>query len=265
MSQDKVRSMLLERVEEWRFANIERIPQGHTESAYRLSLSGRRAFFKYEEATRAPFKIPRHLEAEIQRLAASRGLAPGVYYVDDDCMLTEYVDGRVLADSDFHDREMLVRIGLRLREVHKLPLCGLRFNAMTAATHYAMHAPDAKIAERCLAAVASLPWESAELAFCHNDLAVGNLILDDDIHFIDWEYACDNSPLFDLATVIAHHNLDTSEARVLVEAYFGTCSEDHLARLAVYERGYHALHWLWMAAKDPGDRRLNQIAAEISF
>ncbi len=265
MSRDKVRSMLLERVEEWRFANIERVEQGHTQSAYRLSLSGRRALFKYEESNRSPFKISRHDEAEIQRLAASRGLAPGVYYVDDDCLLTEYIDARVLDKSDFHDEEMLVRIGLRLRELHALPLCGQRFNGMAAAAYYATHAPDQKTAERCLAAVAALPWESAELAFCHNDLAMGNLLVDDEIRFIDWEYACDNSPLFDVATVIAHHRLSARETAVLAEAYFGTCTDDHLARLAIYERAYHALHWLWVAARDPGDRLLNQLAAEVSF
>ncbi len=265
MSQDKVRSMLLERVEEWRFANIERVEQGHTRSAYRLTLSGRRAMFKYEEETRAPFKRSRHDEAEIQQLAASRGLAPGVYYVDDDCLLTEYVDGRVLTDDDLHDEEMLVRIGLRLRELHSLPLCGQRFNGMAPAAHYAMHAPDQKTAERCLAAVAALPWESAELVFSHNDLVVGNLLYDDDIRIIDWEYACDNSPLFDLATLIAHHKLNARETSVLAEAYFGTCDDVILARLAVYERAYHALHWLWVAARDPGDRLLNQLAAEVSF
>ncbi|MEM1173681.1 MAG: phosphotransferase [Pseudomonadota bacterium] len=265
MSQVKVRSMLLERVEEWRFANIERVDQGHSGSAYRLTLSGRRAMFKYEEATREPFKRSRHDEADLQQLAASSGIAPGVYYVDDDCMLTEYLDGRVLTETDLHNDEMLVRIGLRLREMHQLPLCGQRFNGMAAAVHYATLAPDQKTAERCLAAVAALPWESTEIVFSHNDLVVGNILLDDDIRIIDWEYACDNSPLFDLATLIAHHKLTASEARVLTEAYFGTCNDDMLARLAVYERGYHALYWLWVAARDPGDRRLNQLAAEVSF
>ena len=33
---------------------------------------------------------------------------------------------------------------------------------------------------------------------CHNDLVVGNIIAAPEIRFLDWEYACDNDPFFDL-------------------------------------------------------------------
>jgi len=264
MSESAVRTLLLERVEEWRFAQIERIEQGHTEQTYRLSLGGRRALFKYDPSSRSIFVNSRHDEAEIQRTAAARGLAPNVYYVDDDCILTEYIDGKVLSDPDFHDPDTLFALGKRLRAVHDLPLTGRRFNAIKAADSYAERIADQSMAARCIAAIEAIPRNDDALTFCHNDLAAGNIIRSDAYVFIDWEYACDNHPLFDIATLIAHHGLSRVETCILTEAYFETSDTWVLATLALYERAYHALHWLWLANRDPGNWRLSELAAEVA-
>ena len=87
-----------------------------------------------------------------------------------------------------------------------------------------------------------------ELCCCHNDLVVANIINTPETRFLDWEYACDNDPLFDLATVTAHHELTPRQCDTLLDAYFdgdGRRWRSHLARQAgVYE----ALLYLWNAA-----------------
>ena len=51
-------------------------------------------------------------------------------------------------------------------------------------------------------------------------LVAGNIIATPAIRFLDWEYACDNDQFFDLATVVAHHDLSDDRADFLLNAYF---------------------------------------------
>ena len=89
------------------------------------------------------------------------------------------------------------------------------------------------------------------LCFCHNDLVAENIIAAPDVMFLDWEYACDNDPLFDLATVVAHHELSNRQADLLLDAYFEGDGARWRRHLADQERLYDSLRWLWLAAKTP--------------
>ena len=72
-----------------------------------------------------------------------------------------------------------------------------------------------------------------------------------DIRFLDWEYACDNDPLFDLATVVAHHGLNDRQAGVLLDAYFDGNGGRWRNALTSQMRLYDALNGLWAAAALP--------------
>ena len=84
------------------------------------------------------------------------------------------------------------------------------------------------------------------LCCCHNDLVAANIIATPAIRFLDWEYACDNDPFFDIATVVAHHRMPDERAHFLLDAYFdgdGTRWRDYLTTQV---RFYNALLWLWL-------------------
>ena len=86
------------------------------------------------------------------------------------------------------------------------------------------------------------------LCCCHNDLVAENIISAPEIRFLDWEYACDNDPLFDLAIVVAHHDLSERQAGVLLDAYFDGDGARWREQLDVQMRLYGALNWLWAKA-----------------
>jgi thiamine kinase-like enzyme len=90
--------------------------------------------------------------------------------------------------------------------------------------------------------------EPSRLSCCHNDLVAENIIATPEIHFLDWEYACDNDPMFDLATIVAHHELSNKHADFLLDAYFDGDGADHRVRLDRYVSFYNALLWLWRKA-----------------
>ena len=86
---------------------------------------------------------------------------------------------------------------------------------------------------------------------------------------IDWEYACDNDPLFDLASLIGYHDLDRTSSEALLSAYCGGTRPEYREQLALQIRIYDALHWLWLAVRQsisPGSaqaKRLDQLSQRI--
>jgi len=74
------------------------------------------------------------------------------------------------------------------------------------------------------------------------------LAAEPDILLLDWEYACDNDPLFDIAVVVAHHGLSAGQADVLLDACFDADGDSWRHQLGIQQRLYSALNWLWAAA-----------------
>jgi thiamine kinase-like enzyme len=87
----------------------------------------------------------------------------------------------------------------------------------------------------------------AEFRCCHNDVVASNVIAEPDLKLLDWEYACDNDPMFDLASLIGFHNLGIDRQSVLLNAYAGGMDSGLAERLEIQVRLYDAIQWLWLA------------------
>ena len=239
---------VLQRIPGWQDASIADLPGGLTNSSFLLESGGRRAVFKMDDAPRGKPLNPRTVEAAIQRSATRARLAGEVYYADETTLLTEFIEGEVWTAEHFDDDERLGQLGKRLRALHSLPLTGRCFDARAAAAQYAAVLPDSDSVRKYVELVASLP-QPENLCCCHNDLVAENIISTPEIRFLDWEYACDNDPLFDLATIVAHHGLSESQADFLLDAYFEGDGGRWRPRFEEQARLYRALLWLWSAAR----------------
>jgi len=80
--------------------------------------------------------------------------------------------------------------------------------------------------------------------------------------FLDWEYACDNDPLFDLATIVEHHELGETQGRTLLDFYFEGDSCRWQKGLEEQRKLYLALLYLWMACREDSDTAEMQRVAE---
>lgn len=230
----------------WKDASVRNLDGGLTNRTWLVEARGKKAVLKIDEVPRtAPFNS-RRKEAQIQTSAAAAGLANRVLAATDTVYLTEYIDGTVWASADLNDDENLTRLGRALRRMHALPLTGRTFDAKEAARQYAaqIENADAGLLSRSLRVVDAMP-APFNLCCCHNDLVAGNIIATPEIHFLDWEYACDNDPFFDLATVVAHHDLSADRVDYLLDAYFDGDGARWRERLAMFERFYVAILWLW--------------------
>jgi thiamine kinase-like enzyme len=221
-----------------------------TNQPYLVESGGRRAVLKIDETPReAPFNS-RPIEAKIQKSAEQAGLAARVLHVSDTVLMTEYVEGVIWSLDCLDDDANLESLAAALKKLHSLPLTGRTFDTKGAANEYAkiIGAEQAEKVEECLRKIDAGP-RPHNLCCCHNDLVVANIINTPETRFLDWEYACDNDPFFDLATIVAHHRLTPEQSDFFLDAYFDGDGARWREQLQRQTDVYEALLWLWESAQ----------------
>lgn len=236
----------------WEKAEYSRLEGGITNKCWLVQVDGRRAVLKIDATLREkPFNT-RHAEAQVQSRGVRLGIANQVLFVSDTILLTEHVNGTVWSDGCLLVDENLDKLAAAMKVLHGMPLTGRTFDAAGAAHGYAQQIQDgdAAMVRECLAKVEAMPLPH-NLCCCHNDMVAANIIYSPEVRFLDWEYACDNDPFFDIATVVAHHKLEQDRARYLLNAYFDGDGDRWTEQLARQTEFYDALYWLWAAARLP--------------
>ena len=236
----------------WEDANVRELNGGLTNKTYLVESDHRKAVLKIDAVPRSgPFN-ERRKEAQIQATAAEQGLAAAVLFVSDTVYMTEYLEGVIWSNTCLEDDANLDKFAAALRRLHAMPLTGRTFDALGSARDYVQRIPNADQdrVNECLQTIAVGP-RPPNLCCCHNDLVVANIINTPEVRFLDWEYACDNDPFFDLATIVAHHKLTAQQSDYLLDSYFDGDGKRWREQLARQTRVYDALHWLWESSRSP--------------
>lgn len=233
---------------------IRPIVGGLTNRSYLVITASEQLVLRLDAEQTSTFGLDRHAELRILRNAAEASLAPRVRYAEPEAgvLLYEYLPGPVWNRSSLDDDDNLERVAGLLREVHALPSSGVVLDTMAAASRYAAVA--SRTAElgadtaRWMDIVRASP-EPAGGCCCHNDVIASNIVGEGRLKLLDWEYACDNDPWFDVASLIAYHDLDRRQSDRLLRAYAGGTASGARERLESQLRLYDAIQALWLAAR----------------
>ncbi len=244
----------LTRVPDWdgNVASWRELKGGMTNRSYLVEKGSDSFVLRLNAAHTNVFNLDRISEMEIVAQAAVAGLAPELVFADVDSgiLLYRYIPGQVWDVSKLDDDRNLETLAELLRRVHDLPESGVRFDPIAVADRYTRNLESRPglhdFACRCEEIIAAMPV-CAEFRCCHNDVVAANIIADPDLKLLDWEYACDNDPMFDLASLIGFHNLQSDRQSVLLRAYAGGKDSELEERLEIQIRLYDAIQWLWLA------------------
>ena len=250
----------------WDGASVASLSGGLNNRTWLAEIDGRRAVLKIDEQPRPEPFNSRPAEASIQSMAANHGLANAVLYVDQQVLLTEFVEGEVWKPHHLERDDNIELLATTLRQLHALPLTGRSFDSTVAARRYvaSIGNRDAARVAHCTRVIETMRLPH-NLCCCHNDLVVENIITAPGMMFLDWEYACDNDPLFDLATVVEHHDLGEQATFRLLDAYFDGDGARWRPKLREQQDLYLALYWLWLASRpDSSQDALDAVGARIS-
>lgn len=249
----------------WEGAAVSELSGGLTNLSWLVDKDGNKAVLKIDEEPRSVPYNTRPAEARIQSIAAEGGLASNVLYFDDQAIMTDYANGRVWDAACFERDANIEKVAGVLKRLHSLPLTGRSFDPNVAADRYAanIESADTDLIAHCTRVIGrQRPPHS--LCCCHNDLVAANVIATPELKLLDWEYACDNDPLFDLATIVEHHQLDEPVAIHLLDAYFDGDGKRWRSKLLDQQQVYQALCWLWTASRPVSTQEdLDSIAARI--
>lgn len=256
MSQQLTPSGAISRIPGWAVGDAHIVARldGLTNRTYQLEYRGETFALRLHAGHTDLFGIDRERERRIHETAAAAGLAPKIVFADtnDGILLTRYIRHRTLTRDDLRNNEHVEAIAQLLTRVHALPDSGYPFEKTAAAKRYLEAIPAGDARFRTAARYFETVGESAPdspLCCCHNDVVAANVIGGEQMMLVDWEYACDNDPLFDLASLIGYHNFDAKQSDVLLDAYTGGSTAELRERLADQRRIYDALQWLWFAAR----------------
>ena len=235
-------------------ADIEELKGGLTNRVYHVRSGGRECVLRLitDHSGRFPLGLSR--EPAILEAASAAGVAPAILYADSTAgiLVTEYLHGRVWRESDLESRENIEALADLLRSVHALPPCGSRFDLAGHAGNYVERLREnhdlCAVASRCVRIIRESPVHES-VACCHNDIVAANIIDSGGLKLIDWEYACDNDPMFDLASAIGFHDFDEGRQKLLLSAYAGGAASELKERLAEQVRVFDAIQWLWLATR----------------
>ena len=236
----------------WEDARYSEMEGGLTNPCWLIEIDERRAVLKIDAVPRNEPFAPRPSEARVQNRAAELGIANAAIYVSDTVLMTEFLEGTVWSAGCLLVDENLDKLAAAMKVLHSMPLTGRTFDAIGAARSYAQQIQVANpdMVRDCLAKIEAMPLPH-NLCCCHNDMVAANIIYMPDVRFLDWEYACDNDPFFDIATVVAHHHLSPDRATYLLNAYFSGDGARWSEQLARQTEFYDALYWLWEASRSP--------------
>jgi thiamine kinase-like enzyme len=142
------------------------------------------------------------------------------------------------------------------RRMHAAPLIGktrtgfdqLHQRARLAREGGAPLAPDLDaLLAQCARAEAAIQAAGPSLAVCHNDSYAANFMINDagDVRIIDWEYAANNDPCWDLAMIAMSQN--ASAIADMVTDYLGEPCARTTARLRAYAPVVFISWGLWAA------------------
>jgi thiamine kinase-like enzyme len=235
-------------VPQWRGKeiNYERIAAGITNINWRITVpaDGKRYFMKIPGAGTEVF-IDRRVAKEAALKIADTGYAPRLVHYDDDkdIEVQEYLEGfRSCNVSDLLDpviRANIVKAYRRIHETQTLSIDKAGFDQLqerlAQARQYGAVLPRDldRLLEFCERAREKLAKDPPKLCACYNDGYVSNYMVDDakNVRIIDWEYAGNNDPYWDLSMLAFESFFKPEVVREMIELHDGHYSEAAEARV----------------------------------
>jgi len=211
-------------------ARAARLYGGTVNASFRVDTGAGRFVVRLHDPLAETLGANHEREARLHSAAAAAGLAPALVHVDPAhrFMVMEYVSGAVWTTQDFARPERLTQLGTALHALHSLvPPAVAPFDipAVLAAHHERLSeaAPEerrwfAKLMERATVALEAAGTHRRPKVLVHNDLYHSNLIGEERLYLLDWEYAAVTDPLFDLASVLAYYPQAMAYADTLLDA-----------------------------------------------
>jgi Choline/ethanolamine kinase. len=187
----------------------------------------------------------REYEAEVLEFVRPLGIDLSTFYFDSvtGIKITPYIE-KLEDFSTYKHPSSIKRIATVIRKLHDAKIhTGKRFAPLEKLKLYqeGIQTPVCDYSQYSSIITAVSNYHCEEI-LCHNDIVAGNLCFtNENTYLIDYEYAGDNDPLFDVMSFITENELTPEEESEFLHAYFE--EEIPYQELEMW-RDFHNLLWL---------------------
>jgi thiamine kinase-like enzyme len=242
---------------------VEPLPGGLTNRNYALTGGdGRKLVLRRSDPRSALLAIDRDCEYRNASAAASAGVGPAVvgYLPGQGVLVVEWIEARTLTDADLANSESLRRVVRTCARLHQGPRFVNDFDMFDVQQGYlrivlerGFRLPSRylEFAPQVEQIRAALEVRPPPLVPCHNDLLAANIMDDGErTWFIDYEYAGNNDPCFELGNIWSEANLAPELLTELVDTYYRSHSPALIARARLLALMSKYGWMLWASIQD---------------
>lgn len=251
-------------VADWRVETIGSV----TNQTYRVTSDGDSYVVRIAGPTTR--YLDRMVEARNAAIACDLGLAPPILFLDDELLVTGFVEGsQPLTRADLDDPARLIQVASLLRRLQHsaVSFAGERHPFGEVDKYLSLHA-DIRAAELRAAArpvEAALARSPLKLVPAHIDAGAANFLrrADGSMMLVDWEFSSMADPAWDVASILMQRAAEEDDlARRFVAKTLGQASDKTMARVALFKTALCLVagSWCAMEAAFRGDSDLAQAA-----
>lgn len=243
-------SKLVEQLFNQKADNIIKLDKGLTNDNYKITINNK------HYVLRVPLKnsdhiVNYHAEKKAVELIDPLNIDAKTMFFDESTgiKVTSFIDD-LLGFNEYNGLDKFERVGRLMRKLHSLhSTIGVEFNPLTTYKTYAsfVQSPliDSKHTQQYLDFIQNNRVVST---LCHNDWVPDNIGFNanGDV-LLDYEYAGDNDPLFDVTSFLSENNItDPLSRQQFLVAYFDReISQTEQHTLLMWEAFHHILWCAW--------------------
>ena len=220
---------------------IERLKAGFSNYSY---LINNQHVLRLKKPSKDRYYDAKRESLVIRNIAPLKISETVVYFNDQDgTKLSEFLPRtkKIIGQPSFLQLELVAKT---LHKLHRAKLqSGVSFDLFNRLLFYKSQCLDFvdTVYERKTISAVKRFYENEPFVLCHNDVVNGNLLFRSrKVYLIDYEYAADNNPLFDLASYISENNIEDEKLRRhFLKAYYAKKCDDktyrHLLKLIEFQ------------------------------
>jgi thiamine kinase-like enzyme len=223
--------------------------KGLTNTNYLVSIDGKKYVLRVGGINSTLLGINRKSEYDVLKVVEEVGIGPQViaFIQPQGHLVTRYIEGTQWDYDTYRLPENLLKMVTKVKELHSMAPVGNIFSPFQRirsfihqAQAFGVELPEDlhRLISRMYLIEADLERDRDKFwCFCHNDLYMVNFMLDhqDQIRFIDWEFAGMGDIFFDLAALVyaceSDGELPESDRAFILQCYFGEVTDRHKQRL----------------------------------
>jgi thiamine kinase-like enzyme len=241
---------------------VQRLTGGLTNVNVKVTHAGASMVARISTSDSALLAIDRAAENTNSRAAAASGAAPAVldHNPEAGVLVVQWLEGRTFSAADLRGGQHLARVAAVCRQLHAGPRFCTDFDMFAVQRGYldvvAEHG--FRLPPRYLDFMPAFERMRAVLAEraeptvpCNNDLLAENVIDDGErLWLIDYEYAGNNDPCFELGNLWSESGLSVDQLEELVTHYYGKPLPHKVARARLLGLAAKYGWTLWAAIQD---------------